>query len=899
LIEARNRGAKEEMAVKMLKRIRSALSGEGGFSLAEVMVAGLILAIAVFPMVGMFDGAYLVSKTAYDINISSECLQLYSEQVRNLPFYVAHTEDNVSIKMDLDDFYWGDRSPSNNNSWSTAPEVVLKPIDVEPYPEYAVTIKMSYIDEEVVSGMSLEEGANATAMAADWQPMALYGYDRPKSDTGKPLTLVLYEVKVTTESGRFYTNTQLYASPTDVVANVYIDRVINVSADTTKLGTRDNSYGDCISAPHTKNDITIRAYGEGFSQSDVDGGLVDVKLVRVEDSDIQMQGITFGEDGSETYLEGTVDLGDGGGDEEPWGPDYRMPGQWHAWLVVNHIISVKNNAFIVEYPVPVYDDVGSDFTDSDGDKQGEESSTAEVLTFTNLDYITSFVTGDYPNPGVGAVMQLIHTVENNGIPIDVIEADDLVINPSGNDGYETGLTVTAEFDFTGHVGGDYKVRLINCIDRATPSIDVLGNTYFELVDGPYYYLEGPPALNQAYVYEDTPLTATPRHFGYDDRSYTYTLEIKGFNFDNLISQSDIKLGIGGDTLVDPPVGDNEIEPISVDILDTETLQAIFDFGPNVEEAERGMYWLYVRNSNGFGTVLNPAFDIREPAPIVYSYTYDSLGPWQNYYGVDLSLVGECFDVDSLAGTYVDVMIKEVADPLNDWLATEAMSDPVASADGTQLTCEVNLVDCNIGDWELYVMSQPALLTDSGYTDMIGGATYQSFIGVEYGTPVLLTAAVPAAGQPWSVSLVSRYRDCDDAGVWGEWTAWQTSTEGSGSRAWAWENDPNHATIGYRTEGEMYFADLRGMGFNKDGTIDIKCRAKNDIPPQFPIFSETWAALTVQCDRANALVWVEMDDTLKKNSGPDEGGNVDMQLKNNTTGVSSDWFLDRFYFRSQG
>jgi len=885
--------------VKMVEKLTSSLRGEGGFSLAEVLVAGLILAVAVFPMVGMFDGAFLVSKTAYDINVSSECMQLFVEGVRNIPFYVAHTEGDMGIPLDLDDYYWGERDPVYTNSWTDAPDVLMKDFDEEPYPDLQVHIKMSYIDEEIVSGMSLEEGANATALAEDWEPEKLYGYDRPKSDTGKPLTLIIYQIKVTTQNGRFYTNTQLYASPTDVVANVYIDRVVNVSADSTKLGTRDNMYGDCISAPHDKNSITVRAYGEGFTQSDLDAGLVDVKLVRVEDTDIQLENITYGVDGSEAYLEGTIDLADNDGDEEPWGPDYRMPGYWHAWLVVNHIISVKNNAFVVEYPVPVYNDPGSNFTDSDGDKQGEESTTDEVLTFTDLDYIMSFVTGDYPNPGVGAVVQLIHTVEDNGVPIDVIECSELAVDPSLNDGYQAGLEVTAHFDFTGHIGGNYKVRLINCIDRATPSIDVMGNTYFELDAGPFYYLEGPPALDQVYVYEETPLTASPRHFAYDDRAYMYTLEIKGFNFDALISQSDIKLGLAGDTVSDPPVGDNEIEPISVDIVDTETLRATFDFALDVEETERGVYWLYVRNSNGFGSILDPAFDIRAPAPIIYSYQYDSLGPWQNYYGVGLSMVGECFDIDAVSGDYVDVMIKEDADPTNDWLATEAMDDPVASADGMLLECELNLVECEIGDWELYVMSQPALLTDCGHTDVISGVTYESDITVEYGTPVLLTEGVPASGEPWSVSLTSRYRGCDDAGVWGAWSAWQTSTEGNGTRAWAWENDPNHDTINYRTEGEMYFAELRGMGFSKGGTIDIHCVAKNDLPPRFPLFKETWADVPVQCDRANARVYIVMDETMKKFSGPDEGGLVDMQIKDNTTGDSSDMYLNRFNFRSEG
>ena len=887
--------------MKTIKRTESSLHGEGGFSLAEVMVAGLILALAVFPMVGMFDGAFLVSKTAYDINISAECLELYTETVKSMPFYVAHAEGDESAILDMDDAFWGTRTPVNTNSWSTAPEVLIKDFDIEPYADMKVTVKMAFIDDEIVSGMSLEAGAEATTLSEDWDPTALYGYDRPKTADGKPLTLILYEVKVTTENGRQYTNAQLYASPTDVVANVYIDRVVNVSADTTKLGTRDNDYGDNISAPHNKNSITIRAYGEGFTQSDVDSGIVDVKLVRVEDADIQLNNMTYGEDGSEAYLEGTIDLSDGGGDEEPWGPEYRMPGYWHTWLVVNHVISVRNNAFIVEYPVPVYHSPGSDFTDSDGNRSGMESTADETITFTGIDYTMSFVTGEYPNPGIGAVMQLVHTVEDNGVPIDSINGTDLTINPSLVDGYQAGLTVSAHFDFTGKIGGDYKIRIVNCIDRATPSAEVMGNTYFELDAGPYYYLEGPPAVNEVYVYEATPVTASPRHFAYDDRGYSYTLEIKGFNFDNLISASDIILGLGGDPNTDPPTGDNEITGTAlgaVNVLDTETIQLTVDFGPEVAETERGLYWLYVRNSNGFGTVLNPAFDVRAPAPIIYDYEVDSYGLWQNYYNVGMTIIGECFDVDAVAGTYVDVMLKEKLVPANDLLATEAMSDPVAGPDGRLLACEVNLVDCDLGEWELYVKSQPAGLTDSGYADAISGVLYQTFLRITAGAPMLLTDAVPIAGEPASVSVASRYR-CWNTGTsdWKDWRAWQASTESDGTPAWAYEDDENRTDpkTGNSTQGVMYFTKLSGMGFN-EGTITVN--AVNDHGEGTAGMNATWPAATVKQDRATAAVWIEMVEGDELITGPhvkDDGSTLNpirLRIMNNMNSVWSAWYNDR-------
>lgn len=880
--------------------------GEGGFSLAEVMVAGLILALAVFPMVGLFDGAYRVSMAASDVNLSAECLQRYNELARSVPFYVAHTVDNPSTPLDFDDFYWGSRSPVTSNNWTDAPRVVVKALDVDPYPNMQVTIKMAYVDDELVSGRTLEQAANMTAMNPNWSPTALYGYDRPKTDGGKVLTLILYEVMVTTRNGQTASSTELYASPTDMVANVYIDRVVNVSSDATKKGTRYNSYSECISAPHTKNGITVRAYGEGFTEADLDAGLVSVKLVRVEDTDIELKGMAYGTDGGEAYIEGTIDLADNRGDEDPWGPKYRMPGYWHAWLVVNHVISVRNNIFVVEYPVPVYHSPGSDFHDSSGDKQGLESTTDETFTFSNVDYVTDLVPENYPNPGIGAVVQLVHTTTDNGVPIDTITGRNLSIAPSTNKGYETGLTVTVHFDFTGHIGGNYKLRLINCIDRATPSMEVMGNTYFELDSGPFYYLEGPPAVNEVYVLEETPVTPQVRHFVYDDRAYPYTLEIKGFNFDNLISAADVKLGLGGDTGVDPPSGAiNEISPLSVQYVDSQTIRATFDFdedgsgGEVVEEAERGIYWLWVRNSNGFGKALDNALDIRAPAPIIYDYDVNTYGLWQNYYGVQLDITGECFDVDAAENLYFEVMIKEESEPANDWLATEGMGDPVSLDHGRRVQCLLNLVDCDAGSWELYGMATPSGATDSGYTDIVSGVQYKTLIPVSLGAPTLLTNGVPSGSEPWSVKVGSHYMNADGDGTWPEtWSAWLESTEGAGSQAVVYETDDGRAQPQNRTRGEMFFVELRGMGFN-EGTVNIQ--AINDHGEDTDGMDETWTNVTVHVDRENALVWVEMEASEAKRTGPhmkDDGtpNPIRIRIRNNVNNRWSGWFNDRIRVR---
>lgn len=922
--------------MSFLKRIRISLGGERGFSLAEVLVAGLILAVAVIPMVGMFDGAYKVSMMSYNINLADECLRLYTERVRNIPFYNAHEADAPDAVVDVDDHYWGSRSPDiNDNSWSTAPQVEMKALGVEPYPDMSVSIKMSYVDDAEVDGVSLAEAADATSLADGWGPKGLayiYGYDRPKTPGGKTLNLILYEVTVTTREGQTFSNTELYASPTDVVANIYIDKVVNVSADTTKLGTYDNEFGDCISAPHNKDSITIRAYGEGFTQEDYDGGTVDIKLVRVDDNDITLSNVTVGADGDYRYLEGTIDLSSGGvtstaENVNVWDPR-RKPGNWHAWLVVNHVISIRNNAFVVEYPVPVYREPGSDFDDSDTDKSGEASTTDEVITLHNVDFVTDFenVEPYNPeiNPGIGAVVQLVHTElepidplspDEVREPIDIINGINMTISPDVQQGYAQGLTVTAEFDFTGHIGGDYYLRVINCIERSTADIDTPGNTYFELPDGPYYYLEGPPGLYgvtvkgyvdpvEVYVESTTPQT---RSFGFDERDYMYWLRVDGVNFDSLVT---LKMGLG-----DKVTPTNLIDAVSITYIDQYSLEAVFDFAPDVEPGEEGHYWVYAENSNGFGEFLfsdtepEAGFYILEPKPIIYDYTWMTdpqgrqSGPWQNYYWQGMVIEGECFDYDELAGESIEIKILNGG---NDWPATEAMDDPVVTEMGRLVGCHINLVDCDVGTWNLYGLSQPAGETHNAYDDEIQDETYLSMIDVDVGAPILLTDDVPIAGEEASISITSHYQDWYNAGTpetpvwkWSNWFAWQPSTEGNGQPAWANENDPDWPVESqdYRTKGEMYFATIRGMGFNKDNTLMVEAR-NDDYPNRGPGMQALWIGLVVQMDRSTPEVWIEMVEADVQTTGPDEGGMGRLRLGNNALGTWEDWYVDRFDLRAR-
>jgi len=225
--------------------------------------------------------------------------------------------------------------------------------------------------------------------------------------------------------------------------------------------------------------------------------------------------------------------------------------------------------------------------------------------------------------------------------------------------------------------------------------------------------------------------------------------------------------------------------------------------------------------------------------------------------------------------------------------------------GRLVDCYINLVDCDVhadGDWELFGKSQPAGLTKSGYMDPIQSVSYTSTIDVIVGDPILLTEDVPVAGEDWSLEITSHYKDWyDDEGEWkwSDWFAWQTSTEGNGQPAWANENDPDwpEGSQDYRTRGEMYFSELRGMGFNKDNTMMVEAR-NDEYPNRGPGMQALWIDQVVLMDRSIPMVWIEMVEADAQTTGPDEGGMGRVRLRNNALGTWEDWYMDRFRMQAR-
>jgi hypothetical protein len=96
---------------------------------------------------------------------------------------------------------------------------------------------------------------------------------------------------------------------------------------------------------------------------------------------------------------------------------------------------------------------------------------------------------------------------------------------------------------------------------------------------------------------------------------------------------------------------------------------------------------------------------------------------------------------------------------------------------------------------------------------------------------------------------------------------------------------------------MYFATIRGMGFNKDNTLMVEAR-NDDYPNRGPGMQALWIGLVVQMDRSTPEVWIEMVEADVQTTGPDEGGMGRLRLGNNALGTWEDWYVDRFDLRAR-
>lgn len=681
---------------RMLKRILMPARRQEGFSIVEVMMAGLVLAMVSMPMMQMFSASLQITQLTDDYNKVQVCTRSYAEMVRALPFWKAYN----GTDRDVDDFFWGDGRGINNN-WSTAPEVVYKAYGTTTYPQFKVTVKMVYLTSDL---------AEATMMSK-WGPKKP-SYDQPLSSDNTVLHMIKYEVKAYWQSstgGEKNFSTTAIRTDTAAEIGLLITTCTNTSADATKHGSR---YGeaDDNTAPHTKDSITVNIKGKGFVKS---GITTTVKLAMDKNADIPMTITSI----TNTEIIGTINLSSGGTTGFGWSPK-RTPGGWAVMVFLDRAFEVLYEGFIVEFPTPKLT-VVSPTTGKD---------TASALSIV--------VTGSPILSLGGTCKAVLRLVKKNadGTP-DASKAIDstavATVTTTGTAGYTTSPNyITATFNLTGEELGEYYLWVINCKDYG--NLGDLGNvtgSSQNATAGAFVFtiIQVPPSVTN--VYE----TASPnRTYGFNNR--TYNLTIKGSDFDTANGVT-VYLGRPNAAPAAP-----RAQGTSAIVSDASTITANFNL--SALAGNEGQCWAYVQNNgSGLSGSKASAFEVRRPPRVTTVSNVDTdtrvAGTFKyNYYDIDTQLTGQDFYSGyqvyyqkSTGGTTYQVGV-------NDGAETFAYSN------GTTFNCELNLIDLPVGTYNIWV----ADASDST------NATSASF-ACEYGAPILFTESSPYSTS--SVTIRSR------------------------------------------------------------------------------------------------------------------------------------------------
>lgn len=708
---------------RMLKRILMPGRSQKGFSIAEVMVAGTLLALVSMPMMQMFNTSLQMSNLTDDLNKVQVCVTSFSEKVRALPYYVGYTGTN----QDFDDFFWG-TSRGTANNWSTAPEVMYKDYGATPYSQFKVTVKMVYLADDLSDAI----------MRASWGPKKS-GYDKPTSSDNKVLHMIKYEVKAYWQpypGGESNFSTAAIRTDTEAEIGLLVATCTNISADVNKHGSKHViSPGDDSAdntAPHTKDGISLDIKGKGF----IVGGTT-VKLAMDKNADIPVSNLVIAPTGDEITC--TVDLSLGGTAGFPWSTK-RSPGGWAVMVFVDKNFAVLLDGLIVEFPKPVLTAVTP--------ANGKDNDTALSIKVTGAPILSLGGT-------CSAVLRLVKKgADGSPDTSKIIDSTAVAtVTTTGNTASYTANPnyITATFNLTGKEVGDYYLWVVNCKNNGSVGQlgDVTGSSQ-NATAGAFVFqiLKAPPSVTS--VYE----TASPnRTYGFSNS--TYNLTIKGIAFDTSTDAGHgVTVYIGRPNAAPTVPYATGVNAVVVDGL---TITADFNLSPLA--ANVGACWVWVQNNYYMqsGSLAN-AYTVRTPPGT--SGATSTLGFFYNYYDIPVALTGTnyysgygvCFQNQSGGDVFTVTDGDGEAAPVYGSL--------------TAMTAQLNLINefnnLPVGTYKIWVADPAEEDNTTGY------ATFTS----SYGAPVMLTTNSPY--QP--PSLWIRYQYQNGTNIATNWSGWLTSFE---------------------------------------------------------------------------------------------------------------------------
>jgi hypothetical protein len=665
---------------------RRKLKEQKGFTLAELLVAGVIISVALIPMAGMFDTASRGIMLSERIRSSTECAEAAVEQIRNIPFYEPYNENIGDV--DIDDHFWGNRSPiyyspiivnvdgSYSPDWDNIPSVLIKDYDSTPlfnelatldgYKDFKITAKLAY----------LEDDTGPAAMMPDWAPK-LSGKDRPLSDENENLHLLLVQVNVfwlNNEIETSYTLEQI-VTDTEAIYGVGINKITVVGPEANQVPDHDNA---AIHWPNNQTQVEIEGYG-------FDPATITAYLVRNKYDDIP---ITLSSKGEE-LLTGTINLYSTGTPDVTGEPDnYPRAGAgcWSVRINQQEIINAYMfRGFIVYYPKPEISDL---YNTDDGLRSGYNVETEKQITIEGgpFPYKKTPIGGEIIwSPGVSLVR-----VDGGGN--DKITGTVTAISGSSN-GYTAspGCEIIATFDLSQGRPGIYAAQVVN-IEAAT-----IGSYPSDYSSVTYEIKVTSPEVTDVYVTGSEHQTKVYKNLS----SESVSLDIVGDYFHSAEGPAGVK------TYLYPSVAGDGQPPgaimIEGSVISVDKTKITAEFA--IADLDYGEYNVFVENQDtlmsAYIEAATPRVEVADFSGEISDFSCNRDGFYENYFDYTDStspyrVYGTITGTGLLDATDVSIVDLTTGTEYNDMGYEVDM--------GTQqITLYLNLVGCDhTHEWEVRV-----------------------------------------------------------------------------------------------------------------------------------------------------------------------------------------------------
>ncbi|MBC7229096.1 MAG: hypothetical protein H5T74_01730 [Actinobacteria bacterium] len=672
-------------------RLTKSLNHEAGFSLAEILVAGVILALALVPISRMFDVSFTGLRQLERVQGGVGCAKATMELVRSIPFYEPHTDENQNQDFDIDDCYWG--RPADNPTfnpakaeggpdWDSIPEVEFRakfPQGIgnalRSYENYYITIQLCY----------LEDSTGVAEMKSDWAPKAM-GRDRPRNKDNIPLHLLLVRVNVywqqQSDQPEYYL--EGVVSDTEALYNVGISE-ISVTGPASIMNPARYNAAAHWSNPNVDVQVTIKGYG--FDDVNDADGVVQASLVRDKHYDIPID-LTYR---SGTELRGTLRLYTGHNESSsinPWNPKAAI-GYWTVRINQQQVVAVYlYNGFVVEYPKPVIADFGNS---PDYGKTITNNVGAATLLIKGGPFCTVA-----QNPAV----KLVQVVDEGETPYEIVGNVTSVSVPAGTSGYSPSpnCVITATFDMTKAPAGEYRMMVVNSCNDPT-QWKMIGNRESDPSDQIYTVIEVTPEVDDVYTYS-THLHEAPYNVG-----NPWRLVFEGRYF-NISGSPSVEMYLCSDVVDGNPAG-NYIKGTVYAVSPT---VAVADF--DLSSLPVGFYKGYLKNlnDNKAGWTAGSPFQVTEFNANIGGFVPNAgYAFYENYYDIPSKITGNGF----LSATRVTITNGTVEHDL---------TGEYTVTNNNEIAVNLNLIGCRSTDaWKVRVYFGPSYYLERAFTVSLGPA----------------------------------------------------------------------------------------------------------------------------------------------------------------------------------